>query len=69
MLFADGRCGDCRQQGVQGWRTVGTAADDFDFILLAHPQSHDRHQAVERGDLAVEVQFGVAGETLGGLAQ
>ncbi|MNG02543.1 hypothetical protein D3C84_855750 [compost metagenome] len=54
---------------MQGWRTVGTAADDFDFILLAHPQSHDRHQAVERGDLAVEVQFGVAGETLGGLAQ
>lgn len=69
-----GRCGrgatgERREQRVECRLAVVAAADHFHFVLFGDSQAHDPDQAVDAGHLAGEMQFGLAGKTLRGLAQ
>ena len=63
-----GGAGEGREQGAEGRLAVFAATDHLYLVLFGDPQAHDADQAVDAGHLPGEVQFGLAGKALRGLA-
>lgn len=63
-----GGAGEGREQGAEGRLAVFAATDHLYLVLFGDPQAHDADQAVDAGHLSGEVQFGLAGKALRGLA-
>ena len=55
-------------RGAEGRLAVFAATDHLYLVLFGDPQAHDADQAVDAGHLPGEVQFGLAGKALRGLA-